>query len=184
MEDWGITKDLSLTNGGNRRETIGGLMNVLANQVIETYNANYERNVGALITHTTPAAFTEAVAGSKTETVGAAKIEIIAKAKAETIKGSKTLTTGLLHEKTGKDIGVSASAALAITVGGPIAETIDGDYLLAGGAVIITAPGGADLAAGGSTLKAKGGKLTIDASSIGANGGPRLTLKGRIDYKD
>jgi len=184
MDDWGITKDLSITTGGNRKESIGGLMNVLANQVVETYNADYQRTAGAVISMATASSLMDAVAGSKTETVGAAKMELIAKAKAEDIKGSKTLTSGLVHETTGKDIGVSASSAMTVTVGGPIAEKVGDAYMLAGGAVLVTSPGGADFKVGGTKISAKAGKLAIKASSVGAAGGPAVKIKGRIDYKD
>jgi type VI secretion system secreted protein VgrG len=183
MDDWGITNDFAVTTGGNRTESIGGLMNVLANQVIETYNANYEKTAGALISFTTAASLGDAVAGSKTETTGAAKIEIIAKGRSEEVGGSKTLTCALLQEKAGKDMTVSASTAFTLNVAGPIVEKVTEAYSLSAGVVTITAAGGAELKVGGTSLSGKGAKLTFKGSSVGGAGGPQLKLKGKIDYK-
>jgi type VI secretion system secreted protein VgrG len=184
MDDWGVTGDFAYTTGGDRSDTIGAMMNVLANQITETYNGSYQRTVGAALSLNTASALVEVVGGSKTELVGGAKMELVVKAKAEQIKGNKMLNSGLITEKIGKDIGVSARAALAITVGGPIAEKIGDSYTLGGKAVAVTAAASADIKAGGSSLSAKGSKLTIKASSLGAAGGPQLKLKGRINYKE
>jgi type VI secretion system secreted protein VgrG len=184
VDDWGVTGNFAITTNGNRSETIGAMMNVMSNQVVETYNANYQRSVGAALALTTASALVEAVGGSKTESVGGAKMEIIRLAKAEQITGPKTLTSGLVMETTGKDIGVAASAAMTVTVGGPIVEKVGDAFTLSAKAVLVTAVGGAEMKAGGSSLKAKGATLSVKAPSLGASGGPQLKLKGRINYKD
>jgi type VI secretion system secreted protein VgrG len=184
LDDWGITGSFTVRTGGDRTESIGAMMNVMANQVVETYNANYKRSVGAVLSLNTGSTFLEAVGGSKTELVGGAKLELVAKAKAEQVGGSKTLNSGLITEKTGKDIGLSVKDALVINVGGPIVEKVGDSFTLGGDAVLVTSAGGAEMKAGGSKISAKGGKLTVDASSLGASGGPTLKIKGHIDYKE
>jgi type VI secretion system secreted protein VgrG len=184
LDDWGVTSKLGIKTNGNRTESIGGMMNVLANQVIETYNSNYKRTVGAVLSMNTASALVEAVGGSKTETVGGAKMELVAKAKAEDVKGSKTLTSGLVSEKTGTDLAVSAMSALTLNVGGPIVEKIAGDFQMDGAGVIVTSAGGAEIKVGGTTVSAKSGKISIKASSVGGAGGPQLKLVGHVDYKE
>ena len=119
-----------------------------------------------------------------TETVGGAKLELVAKAKAEQVGGSKTLNSGLISEKTGKDIALTTKAAIAVNVAGPIVEKCGAAFTMGGGAVVVASAGGADIKAGGSQLTAKAGKITVNASSLGAAGGPQLKLKGRINYTD
>jgi type VI secretion system secreted protein VgrG len=182
LDDWGITSDFSINTGGNRSETIGAMMNVLANKVQETYHANYTRTVGAALAINTGSTLAEVVGGSKTETVGGAKMELIARAKAEDVGASKTLTSGLIDEKTGTDLALSTKAALTINVGGPIVEKCGEAFTIGAKGVVITA-GSAELKVGGTSLTAKGGKLSVKTSSLGAAGGPQLKLKGKINYK-
>jgi type VI secretion system secreted protein VgrG len=184
LDDWGVTGSFTLHTGGDRKDDISALMNVLANQVVETYNATYTRSVGAVLSLNTGSTFLEAVAGSKTETVGGAKLEIVAKAKAEQVGASKTLISGLITEKTGADIGINTKAALTLNVAGPIVEKVGDAFTFGGEDVIVTSAGGAEMKAGGSKVNAKGGKLTVDASSLGAAGGPQLKIKGKINYKE
>ncbi len=182
-DDWGIGKNLAYTNEGARTEDIGGLQNVLANKVAETFNASLSRTVGGVFAITSATAITEAVAGGKTELVGGAKMYLVKKGVTENISVAKALTCGLLKETTGADIGVEAMGAVAINVGGMINEKITGNFTVESKRVMITAAGGATLKAGGSTLKLSGSKITVDCSSFGGSGGPQLELKGKINYK-
>ncbi len=181
-DDWGVGGNYAIACDGSRTETIGGLMNVLANHVNETFNASCTRTVGGLFAINSATAIVEAVGGSKKELVGGAKLELIAQAKAENVGSKKALVTGFVKEKTGADIGMSAKGAIAISAGGQIVESVGKDFLVNAKGILITT-GNASMTAGGSKFDCAGGKLTINASSLGASGGPQLQLKGTINYK-
>ena len=184
MDDWGIGKNLSIKVDGSRDESIGGLMNVLANQVNDDFLGSLTRKVGGLQAVNAAKAIVEAVGGSKTELIGGAKLELISKTKSEDIGAAKALTSGAVQIKTGTDISFEAIGAIAITVGGAITETCGEGWALAAKRVQITAAGGATLEAGGSKLDLAGSTLSLDASSFGASGGPELKLKGTINYEE
>lgn len=183
-DDWGITANFTIATGGSRTENIDGLMNVLANKVSENFATTCDRHVGAVQSIVSATVIAEAVAGAKTENVGAAKLVVSPKAVAENIGAAKTLTCGAVVIKTGTDIGFGAGAALTINCAGPIKETISGDFTLNAKTVTVTAPGGATLKGGGSKLTLKGSTIKVDASGFGGKGGPKLELKGTINYKD
>jgi type VI secretion system secreted protein VgrG len=182
-DDWGVTGAYTLSCEGNRSDDIGGLMNVLANRVTETFNSNLTRKVGAALSINSAGSIAEVVGGNKSETVGGAKLELVRQGKAEQVTGTKTLTSGAMIEKVGKDIQMSAEAALAITVGGPIVEKVGEGFTLGAEAVVITAAGGAELKVGGTKLTARGGSLKVNAPDMGASGGPMLQIKGKVNYK-
>ena len=184
MDDWGIKKNLALTTQGSRSETIGGLMNVVTNKLAETFNANLSRTVGAAQAINSVKAITESVGGNKTENVGAAKMEIVTKAKSENVGIAKALTSGIVSIKTGKDIAVTAKAAMSIMAGGVISENIKGNLTIGAKSVTLTGAGGISMKGGGTKWKLSGSTLTIDASSFGASGGPKIVLKGKINYQD
>lgn len=180
-DTWGATKNYSVTVGGARSDTIGSMMNVLANKVDEVFKADCSRTVGAAFCINSATAIVETVGGSKTEMVGAAKLELVRKSKSEEVKGSKTLASGLMKETTRGDVQYTAKAAYAINVGGPVVIKCGDGYTVSGRLVALTTAS-LEMKAGGSSLKAQG-KLTLKASSLGASGGPILQLKGRINYK-
>jgi type VI secretion system secreted protein VgrG len=182
-DDWGVSGKYSIACGGPRTDTIGGLMNVLANHVSETFGATCSRTVGGVFATSSATSIVDAVTGAKTEVVAGAKLEIITKGKAENVGGAKTLTAGLVKEKAGADVSLSAMGAVGIQVAGSLVETCGGDFTLGARAIVITAAGGASMKAGGSKVDLAGGKLTVSAPSLGASGGPRLELKGSINYK-
>jgi type VI secretion system secreted protein VgrG len=182
-DDWGITNGMSFGVTGARSETISGMFNVVANHINETFNSNLTRTVGAAQSINVGTAFAEAVAGTKTELVGGAKLEIIGKTKAETVGALKTLNSGMVHVKAGKDVSFSATGAMAITALGSIKEEVTGGFTFNGKNVKVTAPGGLNLKAGSTKLVLKGTKLGLDASKFGGAGGPKLTLKGKIEYE-
>jgi type VI secretion system secreted protein VgrG len=182
-DDWGVGTNYSIVCDGSRTETIGGLMNVLANHVDETFNADHKRSVAAAQMIVSATAIVEAVGGSKKELVGAAKLEIIGKAKSEAVGTAKTLIAGMVLEKSGEDIGLNAKGAVSIACGGPYVEKCGGDFTLGAKAILITAAGGLKMTGGGSKFDAASGKITVNASSLGASGGPQLQLKGTINYK-
>lgn len=183
LDDWGVKKNQTVTVEGAWKETIGAAMTVLANEVIENFNADCERKVGAAFSINSGTDFIEAVKGKKTEVVGGAKAELISKGKEEQIKAAKALQAGLLKTTSGKDITYSAKAALAVTVGGPWVEKCGEAFAVSGDVVKLTAPGGLMMKAGGTKLDAKGTSLKIKASSFGAKGQVQVQLKGKIDYK-
>jgi type VI secretion system secreted protein VgrG len=182
-DDWGVSGKYGIICGASRTDTIGGLMNVLANHVSETFNATCSRTVGGAFATNSATSIVDAVAGAKTELVGGAKLEIVTKGKAETIGGAKTLIAGFVKEKAGTDVSVSAKGAVAFNVGGPLVIKCGADFTLGARAIVITAPGGANMKAGGSKVDLLGGKITVNAASLGASGGPKLELKGSINYK-
>jgi type VI secretion system secreted protein VgrG len=182
-DDWGVTRGFSFGVGKARSDTVGGMFNLVSNHLNETFNSNLSRTVGAAQSINVGTAFAEAVAGDKTELVGGAKIEIIGKTKAENIGALKTLNSGMVHVKAGKDVSFSAGGAMAITAASSIEEQVAGGFTFNGKNVRITAPGGLNLKAGGSKLVLSGSKLSLDASKFGGAGGPKLTLKGKIEYE-
>lgn len=184
MDDWGIKKNFSVTSQGARSESIGGLQNVLANKVSESFNATCDRTVGAALAINAVTAIVETVGGDKTELVGGAKMELLTKGKAENIGVGKILTAGLIKEKVGKTYTVEAKGAITFTVGGPVKETVTKDFTLDAKTIKVTAAGGALLKAGGSKLDLKGGTIKLDVSKFGAAGGPKLVLKGKINFQD
>ncbi len=180
-DDWGITGNFGFGTGGDRTEDIGGLMNVLANKVAETFNANHTRSVGAVQAIISATAIAETVGGSKTESVGAAKALITPKEYAEAISGTKTLNSGAVTVKTGGDVTYGAKGAIALTAAGVISIECGEDCMITGSQVRVTS-GSATLKGGGGELKL-GGSITIDAKKFGGSGGPQLKIKGNIDYK-
>ncbi len=184
MDDWGIQKNFTVISEGARNETISVLQNVLANKVSESFSGTCDRTVGAALAMSAVTAIVEAVGGNKTESVGGAKMELLAKAKAENIGIAKVLTAGLIQEKVGKAYSVEARGTLTFTIGGAMKEKVGKDFTLDAKTIKVTAPGGALFKAGGNKLRLKGGTLRLDASKLGAAGGPKLVLKGQINYED
>lgn len=181
MDDWGITGNMTVTVSGSRTETIGGPMNVLANHVLESFNASCDRTVGAALSINSATAIVEAVGAAKSETVGGAKIELLKGPKSENIGAAKALTTGVAQLKAGEDILVEAEGAVAITAAGPITEKVGKDFAMSAKQIQITAPGGAKLKGGGKQFTLSGSTLTVDAE--GLKGGVKMELKGKINYK-
>jgi type VI secretion system secreted protein VgrG len=133
----GVTGMYALTVGGARTESIGSIMNVLAQKVTETFNAGHTRTVGGALSINSGKQIGESVAGRKFETIGGAKVELVSKAKSEDIKAAKSLTAGLVKVTTGADITVAAEGALAINAGGPITIKCDGDFNASGSSVTV-----------------------------------------------
>jgi hypothetical protein len=170
----------SIAVKGARSEDISGLKNVLAQKVVETFNADLTTLVGGALSINSVGPIVEAVAGNKMETIGGAKLEIVAKAKAENIGVGKVLTAGAVKIKTGQDATFAAEAAMAITTGGPMAIQCGGDFNLSGSSVTInvgkaTLEAGAKIDATPASMKLKGGKV--------GGGGAQLKIKGTIKYK-
>lgn len=180
-DDWGITGSFGFTTGGSRTDDIGGLMNVLANSVAETFNANHTRTVGAVQAIISATSIGETVGGSKTENVSAAKAVITPKEYAEAISGTKTLNSGAVTVQTGGDVTYGAKGAIALTAAGVIDIKCGADCMITGSQVRVTS-GSALLKGGGGKFKL-GGSITIDATKFGGSGGPQLKIKGNINYK-
>jgi len=183
MDEWGVGKNHSIACDGARTDSIGAVMNVLANEVTETFKSSCSRTVGAAQSLNSASDLFEMVAGSKSETVGGAKLELIRKAKQESVLASKTLNTGLLLIKAGGNLGAASKGPMAFTVGGPVVEKCGEAFSLEAKSVRILALGGAELSAGGTQLTAKGTTLKVKASSFGATGHLGLKLKGKINYQ-
>ncbi len=182
-DEWGVAKNHSISCDGSRTDNIGAVMNVLANEVSETFKGSCSRSVGAALCLNSASDIVEMVAGSKTESVGGAKIEIIRKAKQEAVTASRILNAGLIKTKAGGDLGVASKGPMALTVGGPIVEKCGDAFTLNASSIRILALGGAELAAGGSKLVAKGASIKVDASKFGATGQLGLKLKGKINFQ-
>src|SRR5262249_4306017 len=150
-DDWGVGKNYSVTCDGARTETIGGLMNVLANHVSETWNTSCTRTVGAAQAITSAKAIVGAVGAAKDQSGRGANLGILRKAKSESCGAGKVLVTGFMKEQSGADIGLAAKGAIAINVGGPIVEQIGGDFIMGASVVSITT-GSASMKAGGSKM--------------------------------
>ncbi|AGC48148.1 Rhs element Vgr family protein [Myxococcus stipitatus DSM 14675] len=181
VDDWGVTGNASQTVDGTRTDTITGPMNVLANHVLESFNATCDRTVGAALSINSATAIVEAVGGAKDESVAGAKLELLTGAKAEDIGAAKVLTTGVAQFKTGEDIILEAKGAVAITAAGPISEKVGKDFTLTAKTVLITAPGGAKLKGGGKPFELSGSTVTVDAKGI--QGKALVKFKGKINYK-
>lgn len=182
-DDWGIKPGFAITTGGARNESIHGLMNVLANDVAQRYNADYSLSVGAALCVTSARAIVEACKGARTETVGAAHLIMAAKACSESVGASKTLLSGAILIKTGTDIGTQAKGAVTFNVAGAWAETCGDGFNLNAQAIVVTAPAGVEMKGGGSVFKARGGKIEYTAGKLTVKATSLLQLKGRINYK-
>jgi type VI secretion system secreted protein VgrG len=180
-DDWGIKKNFTWNTGSDRTETIDGLMNVLANKVDEVFNVDHDRTVGKVQALVSVTSIAETVGGSKTEKVKAAKAIVTPKEYAESMKGSKTLKSGAVKLKTGGDMTLMAKGAIALTSAGGITIKCDENAMITGRQVRVTA-GKATLSGGGGKFKMSS-SLTIDAKKFGGAGGPKLHIKGKIDYK-
>ena len=181
-DDWGITGNLGIGTSADRTDDIGGLMNVLANKIDETFNADCSRTVGAAQAIVSATAIAETVGGSKTESVGAAKAVITPADYAENISGVKTLTSGAVTVKTGGDVTYGAKGALALTAAGIIDIKCGGDFKITGSQVRVTA-GTASMKGGGGTFKLSS-SITIDPKKFGGKGTGALQIKGaKLDYK-
>lgn len=172
LDDWGVKGNLQMKNDGMRTETVGSTLLALANQVAETFNADYRRDVTGMQGYATPSSIVESVAGTKRELVGGAKLEVIRGAKGETIGEAKALTSGALKISTGADVTYAAEGALTLRAGS-IEEDVGGVWSLAAKSVHIDASGRALLRAGGVSftvesgkLASKGGKMGVAANSV------------------
>ncbi|MFO0604174.1 MAG: type VI secretion system tip protein TssI/VgrG [Polyangiales bacterium] len=181
-DDWGVKANQSITVAGSRTETIDGLMNVLANTVSETFNADHTRKVGAALMINSAIAVAESVGGSKREQVGAARLEVVRKAYAETVGTSKTLVSGAAVIKAGGDIQASAQGALAVNVAGAIAEKCGGAYSI-GARIVTVTTANLELKGGGSSLKCAGGKIRFKGGGLSVKGTVSVKLKGSVDFK-
>ena len=79
------------------------------------------------------------------------------------------------------DVTYTAKGAVALTAVGAITIDCKEDAIITGRQVRVTC-GKAKLKGGGGTLNL-GAKLTIDAKKLGGSGGPKIQLKGKINYK-
>jgi type VI secretion system secreted protein VgrG len=180
-ENVDVTKSYTVTVAGKREDQIGGQLNMIANKVVEVFNADHNRKVGALQGYTTVVNIAETVGGKKQELVGGGKITVATKGLSESFDAAKILSTGLHMIKTGKDIGISAGAAFLINAAGKIKEKVGGAFTVTAKKINITAAS-ITFKGGGTVFELKGGKLEVDASKCNASGGPQLQLKGKIDY--
>ncbi|MCC7539302.1 MAG: type VI secretion system tip protein VgrG [Deltaproteobacteria bacterium] len=180
-EDRGVKANYGLTTDASRTDHIQGIMNVLANSVTETFKADCTRTVGGIVSINSAAAISDNVGGSFTETVGAAKVIIAGAAYSEDVGAAKTLLSGAMFEKTGKDIGLTAKAAIAFTAAS-IEEECGGDFNV-GAKTVLIGTNSLTFKCGGSEMKASGGTLTMKGGTLGGSGGPNLKLKGPINFK-
>jgi type VI secretion system secreted protein VgrG len=178
-DELGVTAMLGVTVGGARSDTIGGLVNVLAKQMTETFNANETRTVGGVQSLNSGGPIVEAVAGNKVESVGGAKVELINKSKVENVGVGKLLNAGSVTLKTGGPLGFSADGAYGLKVGGPIVIKCDKDFNVSGSKVTITV--GEALFKAGAKVSLTGGGATIQGDKI-ASSGSAILIKGNVDY--
>ncbi|MFO0646063.1 MAG: type VI secretion system tip protein TssI/VgrG [Polyangiales bacterium] len=181
-DDWGVKTSQSIVADGARAETIRGMMNVLANTVTETFNANCTRSVGAALCINSAIAIAESVGGSKREQVGAARIELVRKAYAENVHTAKTLVAGAAILKTGADLQSNAQGAMAFNVTGPIVETCGEGYSI-GARVVLVNTANLKLEASGSSLTASAGSLKFKGGSLVVKGSVSVKLKGNVDFQ-
>lgn len=175
-DDVGVKSIHSVTVAGSRTDDVGGLMNVLANQATETFNASHTRTVGGAQVLIAAKAIADAVGGNKTENVAGAKVELISGSKSENIGAAKALTAGLVTMKAGADISYSSDGAMAITSGGPMAIKCGADFAISGSTVTITV-GNATLDGAGAKAKVSAGSIELEAGKVDA-AGSKTTLKG------
>ncbi|QSQ11631.1 type VI secretion system Vgr family protein [Myxococcus landrumensis] len=180
MDQWGVGAMHATNVKGARKENVGGLRNVLAQKVSETFNADLTTSVGGVLSINTVGAIVEAVAGNKTEMVAGAKVEKITGSKAENIGAAKVMTAGAVNIKTGKDLTLASGGAMAITTGGPMSIQCGKDFNLSGTTVTITV-GKATLKSG-SKLEASPASMKLKGSTVGGDGA-NVKLKGTIQYK-
>ncbi|MFN0062559.1 MAG: type VI secretion system Vgr family protein [Myxococcaceae bacterium] len=179
MDEWDVTGFHAVVNGAARSEDIGGLQNVLAQGVGETFNATAKRTVGGVFAINAVGPISDATAGKKTEVVAGAKMEVIKGSKAENIGNAKALTSGLVKIKTGGDITFAAEAALGINAG-VMTIQCSGDFAVSGKVVMINV-GNAKLEAGAKVTLTPG-SAALKGSKIGSKG-TNIKLKGKVHYK-
>ncbi len=180
-DDWGVTAGHTIKVDGSRSETIGSMMNVLANTVSETFNADCTRTVGGALSIHCAIAVAESVGGSKREMVGAARLELVRKAYAESVRSMKTLVSGAAIIKSGADVQTSAQGALAYNVAGPAVEKCGGAWSL-GARVVAVTTGNLDLKADGSSLECSAGTIKFKGGGLSVKGTVSVKLKGNVDF--
>jgi len=180
LESLGVGALHTVNTGGNRKENVSGLQNVLAAKVTEAFNADHQRTVGAALCFASAGPMVEAVNDKKTETTGGAKVELVRKARQEQVGTGKILTTAVMQLKTGKSLAVSAGEVLAITVGGSWSVKCDKDFALNGQTVMVVA-GQASLDAG-SKLTLTPASAKVEADSLGGSGS-EVKIQGKVNYR-
>lgn len=178
-----VRHNAALTCDGDRRDTVGSASIAVANNVDDSFNSSASRTIGGALVLTTPSgSLIEAVAGTKTERVGGAKVEIATADHSETIGLALVLTAGSASYKAGGGFDLAVAKQLTIRAGS-WTETCKSAFGLSGKSLVIEAKDGLTAKAAGTKLNIKGGKITIDGSGFGAKGGPKLEMKGKINFK-
>jgi type VI secretion system secreted protein VgrG len=180
LQSWGVGAMHTVTTGGDSKEDVSGLQNVLAAKVTESFNGDLSRSVGAALCFASAGPMVEAVSGSKTETIGGAKVELIRKARAESVGTGKILTTAVMQLKTGKGLSVTGGEVMATTVGGPWSVKCDKDFALSGQTVMVVA-GQASFEAG-SKLSLTPASAKLEGDSLGGSGS-NVKIQGKINYR-
>ena len=133
LESVGVGAMHTVNTGGDRKEDVSGLQNVLAAKVTESFNGDHFRSVGAALCFASAGPLVEAVSDKQdARPTGGAKVELVRKARAESVGTGKILTTAVMQLKTGKGLSVSAGEVMATTVGGPWSVKCDKDFALIG----------------------------------------------------
>lgn len=178
-----VKHNRAFTCDGDRNDTVGSAMIVVANNVDEAFNADSARTIGGALVFATPSgSLVEAVGGSKTETIGAAKVEIVTGDHSEVIGASKALTSGASSYKAGGAFDLAVKESLSISAAN-WTEKCGKDFGFSGKTLVIDAKDGLTSKASGTKFSIKSGKIEIDGSGFGAKGGPQLSMKGKINFK-
>lgn len=179
LDNWDVRDNHTITNDGDRRESIAGPAVAVARAAIaRTVNGARQRTIGGANFITVGGGLVEAVARNKQEQSGA-RVSLVRGAHTEEIGGDKTLRgcTARLHSRgpfavSAAALGTHTSDALTIEV----TEAVGA----AGAAVSVLADDRLCAKAGGSELVLSGSTLDVDASAFAASAGV-VRLIGQIE---
>lgn len=165
---------------GDRAETIGGVMSVIAQKVSERFSAAHTRAVGGAQLFTAGDAISTTTAGTYNELVGGARVIAAKGSVSENVGAAKALTAGFASLKSGADLQITSQGARATTAGGPVAIKCGGDFAISGASVQFTC-GSLTLDAGGK-IKATPASVKLDAAAVDGDAAT-VEIRGTITLK-
>lgn len=178
LDSWNVRENHSITNDGDRTETIVGPRVVVANAVTHTIHGTRDGVIGgAHVTHV-GASMVEAVGGDKTEIVQGARVALVRGAYSENVGRTKTLSAqaGTFHSRGSLSV---SGGSVDCAIGGKHRESVTEALGVAGSAVTVRGQSELKARAAGSELVLGGASLDVDATSFSSSGA-MVRLLGQI----
>ncbi len=179
VDAWKVSENHSITNDGNRSETIVGPYVNLANDSTHTVNGDRSRTIGGALLMRVGGASVEVVGQSKEETVSGARASMVGGAFIENIGGSKELSAGRGSLSTAGSFSLTG-ADLDMQVGGSLTWSVADNLGIASSEVNIEGSSELRARAGGAELVLAGSVLDLDASTLSSSAS-LVRLLGQIE---